>query len=542
MTQTLTPTPQRRDVGPPRRRHPLTIDARTSGGLIVKIVSLGLVLALAIALTPTLVATANWAFLALLWATVLVVVAVYLTGRVVPAKYLLPGVLMLVLFLIYPIVLTFQLSTTNYSDGTRSSKDAAIARIVGTSAVQVEGGAVYSLVVGTQGATTTGPFEMLLVDAATEQAFVGSEEEGLTELPADAVTIEAGTITAADGYTILTRQEQNDLSGSGQPLDGFAVPVDDDTVIKAQGFQAIEMRTPLIYDEDADTITNDDTGVVYTAERAPSGDRSYFVDPDGQRLATQSWSENVGLFNFERVFSDQRITGPFISILGWTIVFAVGSVGSTFLLGLFLATTLNETRMRGQRAFRSFLIMPYAIPGFISLMVWAGFWNRDYGLVNDMLGTGIDWFGDATWAKVAVLLTNLWMGFPYMFLICTGALQSIPSDLKEAAAIDGATGFGQFRRVVFPSCSSRRRRCSCPRSRSTSTTSTRSSCSRRAARSRPTTRRRAAPTSSSATPTGSRSAAAGRRSVSPRPSRCCCSSSRACSPPSSSAGPASSRR
>lgn len=450
MTQTLTPTPQRRKDASPRRRHPLAIDARSSGGLVVKIVSLGLVLALAIALTPTLVATANWAFLVMLWAVVAVVVAVYLTGRIVPAKYLLPGVLMLVLFLIYPIILTFQLSTTNYGDGTRSSKEAAVARIVGTSAVQVPDGAVYSLVVGTQGAVTTGPFEMLLVDTATEQAYVGSEEEGLTELPSDAVTVDAGQISAADGYTILTRQEQNDLSGAGQPLDGFAVPVNDDTVIKAQGFQAIEMRTPLVYDEAADTITNVDTGVVYTAERAPSGDRSYFVDDAGERLATQSWSENVGLFNFERIFSDQRITGPFLSILGWTLVFAVGSVGSTFLLGLLLAVTLNEPRMRGQRAFRSFLIMPYAIPGFISLMVWAGFWNRDYGLVNDMLGTGIDWFGDATWAKVAVLLTNLWMGFPYMFLICTGALQSIPSDLKEAAAIDGATGFAQFRRIVFP--------------------------------------------------------------------------------------------
>ncbi|WP_235866017.1 ABC transporter permease subunit [Serinibacter arcticus] len=131
-------------------------------------------------------------------------------------------------------------------------------------------------------------------------------------------------------------------------------------------------------------------------------------------------------------------------------MFAVGSVGSTFVVGLLLATTLNEPRMRFQRLFRSLLIMPYAIPGFISLMVWAGFWNRDYGLVNDMLGLGIDWLGNASWAKVAVLMTNLWMGFPYMFLICTGALQSIPSDLKEAAAIDGATGVVQFRRIVLP--------------------------------------------------------------------------------------------
>ncbi|WP_235866397.1 hypothetical protein [Serinibacter arcticus] len=179
-----------------------------------------------------------------MWGAVLVILGVYVTGRAIPAKYLLPGVLLLVLFLIYPILLTFQLSTTNYGDGTRNSKEASIARIVGSSAVQVPDGSIYSMVVGTTGTATTGPFVMLLVDSATDQAYLGSEEDGLSELSGDAVVVEEGTVVEAAGYTILTRNEQNDLSGAGQPLDGFAVPVSDDTVIKAQGFQALEMRTP----------------------------------------------------------------------------------------------------------------------------------------------------------------------------------------------------------------------------------------------------------------------------------------------------------
>lgn len=448
-----TTAPPKTDARPPagsRRPFPMQITGGSTGVLIAKVIGLGLILALAIGLTPTLIATSNWAFLAILWVLTLVILAIYLTGRAVPAKYLLPGTLFLVLFLIYPILLTFQLSTTNYGDGTRTSREAAIARIVGSSAVQVEGGATYGMVIGTTGSTTTGPFVMLLVDSATGDAYVGSEEDGLQPLDEDAVTIESGVITEADGYTILTRQEQNSLSSSGQPLDGFSVPAGEDSVIKVQGFQAIQMRTPLVYDEETDTITNTDTGVVYTEQVGPSGDRSFFVDENGNRLSNQSWGENIGLQNYERIFTDPAITGPFAGIFAWTLVFAFVSVASTFLLGLLLAVTLNDPRMRFQRGFRSILILPYAIPGFISLMVWAGFWNRDFGLVNDLLGTGIDWLGNATWAKVAVLATNLWMGFPYMFLISTGALQSIPGDLKEAASIDGATGFTQFRKIVFP--------------------------------------------------------------------------------------------
>ena len=106
--------------------------------------------------------------------------------------------------------------------------------------------------------------------------------------------------------------------------------------------------------------------------------------------------------------------------------------------------------MRGQKIYRAILIMPYAIPGFISLLVWSSFYNRDFGLINDVTGLDINWFGETWHARVAVLITNLWMGFPYMFLVCTGALQAIPSELREAAKIDGASGFKHLTRIIFP--------------------------------------------------------------------------------------------
>jgi len=416
---------------------------------MTKGIGIVLLASMLIAVLPSVVATRQWGFLGVLVGLAAVVVAVYATRRAIPAKYLLPGVAMLVLFLIYPIMLTFQLSTTNFGDGTRSDKEQAVARIIGTSAVQVPGGAVYSLAVGTQGTVTGGPFAFFLVDTQTGEAFRGTETE-LAPLTASEVTITGGLITEASGWTMLTRQQINAVSGSGQPLDGYTVTVSDNEVIRVQGFQAITMHTPLVYDAATDEITNTDTGVVYAPQRSASGDRSFFVDADGNRLSNQSWGENIGLFNYQRIFTDARITGPFLSIFLWTLLFATASVGLTFALGLGLAVVLNDPRLRFQRFYRSALLLPYAIPGFISLMVWSGFWNQRFGLVNDLLGLDINWLGQTWPARIAVILTNLWMGFPYMFLVCTGALQSIPTDLKEAAAIDGASGFTQFRKITFP--------------------------------------------------------------------------------------------
>ena len=148
-----------------------------------------------------------------------------------------------------------------------------------------------------------------------------------------------------------------------------------------------------------------------------------------------------GCDNYKKLLTNPEIRSDFISIFIWTFLFATLSVASTFVLGLLLAITLNDPRMRGQKVYRAILIMPYAIPGFISLLVWSSFYNRDFGLINDVTGLDINWFGETWHARAAVLITNLWMGFPYMFLVCTGALQAIPSELREAAKIDGASGF-----------------------------------------------------------------------------------------------------
>ena len=127
--------------------------------------------------------------------------------------------------------------------------------------------------------------------------------------------------------------------------------------------------------------------------RAAAGLKEYYVDEDGTRVSDQSWKANVGFANYKKLFTDPRIRSDFFRIFLWTFAFATLSVVGTFLMGLLFAFTLNDPRLRGQKIYRALLIIPYAIPGFISLLLWSSFYNRDFGLINEITGLNINWFG-----------------------------------------------------------------------------------------------------------------------------------------------------
>lgn len=413
--------------------------------LLLRILGLGVVVGTAIAFSPTLWLQEQWLLLGVLWAVVIALLVTYGTQRAQPAKYLLPGTALLMIFVVVPIVLTAQLSTTNYGDGTRASKDETIERLVAQSFEQAADSPEYAVTVGTEGNVVSGPFVLFLVDDDGE-VLVG-DSDGLEPAPAEvADSVEDGRVTSADDVDLLTDDEVNDAA---EEISALAVPVGDggDEIRLVGVSRALVGQATLTYDEDADTLTAED-GTVYSVQQ--QGEREFFVDDEGERLSDQSWLSGVGLSNYERIFTDSRISSDFLSILVWTIAFATLSVLTTFALGLGLAVTLNDERVRGRKVYRSLLILPYAIPGFISLLVWSSFFNTDFGLINDLTGLSVDWFGETWSARFAVLLTNLWMGFPYMFLVCTGALQAIPGDLLEAASLDGANGWRGFRQVTLP--------------------------------------------------------------------------------------------
>ena len=162
----------------------------------------------------------------------------------------------------------------------------------------------------------------------------------------------------------------------------------------------------------------------------------------------------VGLQNYKELFFDPATKFVFFKALSWTVVWASSSVLLTFFLGAFLAVLLNDLQGKTKLAYRMIFIIPYSIPFFISVLIFKGMLNKDFGEINQFLSfftiSPVPWLENKLWARISVLLVNLWLGFPYMLLVITGILQSIPKSIYEASSLEGATKFQNFRFLTFP--------------------------------------------------------------------------------------------
>jgi arabinogalactan oligomer / maltooligosaccharide transport system permease protein len=190
-------------------------------------------------------------------------------------------------------------------------------------------------------------------------------------------------------------------------------------------------------------------GTIYYA----SAERGSFISEEGRALVP-GYEVTIGTENFRRLFTSAALRGPLIRIFIWTFVFAILTVLTTFALGLFVALMFDDRSMVGRRFILSLLIIPYTIPSVISVLMWRGLLNPRLGVINrtlgDLIGFAPAWTSDPTWARVAIILINLWLGYPYMMLISSGALQAIPSDIYEAAEVDGASIWQRFSGITLP--------------------------------------------------------------------------------------------
>ncbi|MFI8931188.1 carbohydrate ABC transporter permease [Streptomyces sp. NPDC053474] len=159
--------------------------------------------------------------------------------------------------------------------------------------------------------------------------------------------------------------------------------------------------------------------------------------------------ESVGLDNYKAILDD----GVFWDRLTWTVVWTVSCVALSFAIGLVLANMLNR-KLKGRSLYRMALILPWAVPAFVSVFTWRLLFNEKKGLLNKILeGGGLDaipWLNDPTWAKLSVIAVNVWLGVPFMLVAMLGGLQSIPGELYEAAEMDGASAWQRFRYVTLP--------------------------------------------------------------------------------------------
>ncbi len=159
----------------------------------------------------------------------------------------------------------------------------------------------------------------------------------------------------------------------------------------------------------------------------------------------------VGLDNYWKVLSGQE--GHFYGRLTWTVVWTGSCVFFHYTIGLGLALLLNRP-MRFRGLYRVLLILPWAVPAFVATFSWRLMFNEKYGVLNavlDRFGVGaVDWLGDGLLQKVSAVAVNVWLGVPFMMVAILGGLQSIPSELHEAAEVDGATPWQRFRHVTLP--------------------------------------------------------------------------------------------
>jgi arabinogalactan oligomer/maltooligosaccharide transport system permease protein len=179
-----------------------------------------------------------------------------------------------------------------------------------------------------------------------------------------------------------------------------------------------------------------------------------FVNYDNQHLPPGQLLQWVGFRNFKDLVMFSQWRGTFIQVFTWTVIWSVASTVLSYGLGLFVAVVLNHEDIKFRNIFRTVLLIPWAIPAFVSILIWRYLLNYNFGHMNQMLaliGIGkVEWLSDSLYAKIAVLLVNLWLSFPFAMAVCSGILQSISEALYEAAIVDGATVLQKFFHITLP--------------------------------------------------------------------------------------------
>ncbi len=408
--------------------------------VVLKIVFLCIVNGAAVWAIAVLSDHHRWKPLILLVGATVLLDVVYLLNRrwTVPLKFLLPGTVFLIAFHVIPVIYSVDVAFSNYSTGHILSRSEAIASIQQNSLTEAANGASYSM---TLVRDDSHHLVLALLDQGSGKTYLGTPE-GLKPVPRDKLTIADGTITSVQGYT---RVPERELGTIDTELSNYKVPVGGGKAIQPQGFDSAVVLEPTFrYDAKTDTFVRISNGAVYKDNGLGS-----FVSASGDEIEP-GWKTYVGLRNFSRIAHSSLIRDPFLKVLLWTLFFATSVVLLSFALGLLLAVALNKPGMHFQRTFRIILVIPYAVPAFLALLVWQGLLNDDFGVVNHVLNAHIPWLFNPWWARVSVIFVSVWLTVPYFFLVCLGALQSIPSELTEAARVDGGGPWQVFRKVSFP--------------------------------------------------------------------------------------------
>jgi len=356
---------------------------------------------------------------------------VFLKKALTPWRWLAAGLVMALLFTIYPIFYTFYLSFTNMSGGHLLTKVQAVKRL---------SEAMYA-------PDDTKPWAWTAYRKGNDFLLLLEDDDGYIKvrsghLPEDVTIGASGIPSEIDGYAQLSRAETiQNLTTLGSIQ--FGEPP---MIIKILSMQEVAVQLPAYtYDSKADTFTDNRDGVVYSPVRGT------YTSSSGSAL-TPGFMVGIGWDNYKRFLGNPGYLRPVLGVLVWNVLFSLFSVLISFGLGLLIALLFDDLKYR--RLIRSLLIIPYPIPVLVSIMIWRALLNENMGLVTTAISAifGVTplFFTNVMLTRVALIVINVYLSYPYFYVLSSGALKSINTELFEAAAIDGAGPFTVVRKIVMP--------------------------------------------------------------------------------------------
>lgn len=346
----------------------------------------------------------------------------------------------MIIFILFPLVATIAIAFTNYSGTNQLAFERAVSVLTDQ---RYFSGDKYDFKLYPQ---ADGNYKLALHNKTTNQDFL-SEDIKLSDAQIT-VTEQPEPQGEAAPLKVIT-QNRNALQSMRVTL-----PSGNELTMSSLR-QFSEQKPRYTFNSETNLLTNNENGKIYKA----NNDIGFFqaVNETGEWLSETlepGFTVTVGWQNFIKIFTDAGIQKPFVQIFIWTVVFSLLTVAFTVILGMVLACVVQWEALRGKGVYRLLLILPYAVPSFISILIFKGLFNQSFGeinmILNQLFGINPEWFNDPFLAKTMILIVNTWLGYPYMMILCMGLLKAIPSDLYEASAMDGASTWQNFSKITFP--------------------------------------------------------------------------------------------
>lgn len=370
---------------------------------------------------------------------------VYASSRMMATRFVWPGVVAALIFVVVPMLYTMQMGFSNRS--TRNLLDQARVRdyLLAQQYVLPNSEHEFSLhKSGTQ-------YRLKLMSAEgqgylSEALSLAADSSSKTAAPIPLQLIKSSDAAAEALPMPVSMRELIPLLPS---LRGLRLATPSGLALSLNTLREFAAISPLYAVSEGEALRNQLTAVAYR----PNAVTGFYESAQGEQLLP-GFATGVGLQNYQRIFTDPKFSEPFLRIFLWTVLFSALSVIFAASLGMVIAVLLNWEALRYKNVYRLILFLPYAVPGFISILVFKGLFNQNLGeinlILNGLFGVKPAWFTDPFLAKVMLLMVNTWLGFPYMMLLCSGLIKAIPADLYEASAIAGARPITNFFRITLP--------------------------------------------------------------------------------------------